>query len=287
MGAPLIRSDPFATVELLAAYLQVEIDPADLMATKALQGATDAIQSYTDSTISYVEDDVIKVDGSGTDTLLLPERPVVSVEEVIVNFDLEVTVALLPPGNFQNTEFEWNTDGMLFRRSAFLVGTQSSEKHWSNRRKSILVTYSHGYKLETTEIQRSRRVLGAAANTHIGVTGFNADTDELLEVVDLSTPADDIPPVSPILTAIADGYGIKVSSSTTGKSLLVSWNKFIPGLPADVEMVCVAVAARGYAQDGSTQESAGSYNTSYAGQPATLTVDEKRVLDKYKPARRK
>lgn len=282
MGAPLVATDPFASVELLAAYLQVDIDPGDLMANEALLGATSLIQSYCDAVISFVEDETIVVDGSGTETLLLPERPVVEVGQVILDFDQDVPNELLGPGNGSNSQYAFSSHGMLYKRATQLVGSGASPTTaWPNRRAAVQVTYSHGYRIDATNVERAQTVTGTTANTHIAIPGLNADTDTLLQVIDMTTAG------HPILTATADGYGIKVSTVTTGKELLVTWEKFIPGLPADVRIITVAVASRAYAQDGATQESAGSYNASYAGQPGVLTEDEKRALDKYKPARRR
>lgn len=282
MGAPLIRSAPFSTVDVLAAYLQVDIDAGDLMANKALQGATDAIQSYVDATISYVENDVVKVDGSGTDVIVLPERPVVDVLEVIEDYDLNVTRDLVLPGNGSESEFDWTPDGLLIRRKSDLLREgQNMGGGWGLRRHSIQVTYSHGYRIDATTVERAQTVSGAALGAHIAVAGFNGATDTLLAVIDTTTAG------HPVLTASEDGYGITVTTSTVGKDLLVTWEKSIPSLPVDIEMVCVAAAARAFAQDGATQESAGSYNASYAGQPATLTADEMRVLNRYKPARKR
>lgn len=214
-GAFYVRSsfpgivDKFASVELLGAYLKEDIDPADVMALAALEGATSAIRKYCDQHLSLVTDDEVVLDGTGSDTMLLPEFPVVDVTSVTEDCDLDTPRVLVPPGSGSASEFAFSGEsGLLFRRNgSFIVQTGSFSGSFGKfpmRRQSVGVVYTHGY--------------------------------------------------DPI--------------------------------PSELQLLCAAVAARGFAQDGATNETAGSYSASYAGQPVVLTADEKRIADRYR-ARRK
>ena len=180
-------ADKFASVELLSAYLMEDIDPEDLMANIALASATEAIRQYCDQFLSLVVDDDTIIDGSGSDTVLLPEFPVIDVDTVV---DLNTDVEMEAPADYV---FE-AAAGMLVRRNGV----------WPIERLSISVKYTHGY---------SR-------------------------------------------------------------------------IPPDIQMVCVAIAARAVAQDGAEHEGTGTFNETYAGQPGTITKDERRILDRYRARRR-
>jgi len=209
MGAPLVPSaQAFATVDLLNSYLVDDISTSDPFALAALAAATSAIQSYCDQRIDFVDGDVVVVDGSGSDILLLPEFPVTDVASVVVDFDRDSARTLVPPGNGSNSEYDWNEAGMLIHRlgSTLMYTSPFNATYgmWPNRRRSVQVTYSHGYAT----------------------------------------------------------------------------------VPAEIQLVCVAIAGRAIAQDGANSETIGSYTAQYAGQPATLTDNEKRILDRYRARRR-
>lgn len=214
LGAFYVRSafapipDIFGTVDLMSEYLQEDIDPADPLALFVLAAAATAARKYCDAHISIVTDDVAIVDGSGSDVLLLPEHPVIDVTTVIEDYDLDSARTLTPPGNGNESEYDWSDSGLLIHRTGtmLLIQNQFSAKYgtWPNRRRSVQVTYSHGFAT----------------------------------------------------------------------------------IPYDIQLVCVASAARGWAQDGANSETAGSYTAQYAGQPASFTKDEQRILDRYR-ARRK
>lgn len=184
----------FADVALLGAYIGDDIEEDDLRGVAALEGATQLIRKYCDSEITIVEDDVVYLDGSGIDELVLPDREVTGVSEVILDYDLDDPTTLVASGEGTASEYTFTARGVLIRRGGV----------WPIRRKSIQVTYTHGFE----------------------------------------------------------------------------------EVPADIKIVTVAVASRAYTQDGANQESVGSYSASFAGQPGVLTADEKRMLGRYKTARR-
>jgi len=177
MGAPLTPTDSFAPVSLLGAYLQETIDDDDPMANAALEAATAAIQSYCDQRLTLVEDDVAVVDGSGSDTLLLPEFPVTDVSVVVVDSDWDSARTLLGPGNGSASEYDWNEAGLLFRRRGQFVYYESRFEAvygmWPPRRKSVTVTYTHGYEVIPADI---RLVTAAVAARAWAQDGANSET---------------------------------------------------------------------------------------------------------------
>jgi len=274
---------PFASVELLAEYLGTDIPDGSLIAGVALKAATNAIQKYCDQTLAYISEDTVTLDGSGSDTLLLPDVPVTDISQVILDIDRgDSAVELLGPENGASSQFDWNDEGLLFRRSGGFVtmGSPFSLTYgkWPLRRRSVQVTYSHGYQVGGLQ---SSRVLGKDIGEVINVNGFSSTAgDTLVTVVDET----DDPDVLLDFTPSGDS-GFTLAVDTTADTLLVTFlasNK----VPADIQLVCVAMAARSYVQDGATQESMGSYSISYGGQPASLTADERLILDRYRDRRR-
>jgi hypothetical protein len=123
----------------LAAFL--EEDEAELPAGAAfLIGlASDAVRDELDQRVDYVEDDVEEVMGEGTDVLLLPELPAIDVTSVAIppgagEEELELTVVA---GDFRLERGRGGRFGVLRRTDGGF---------WPRR--PLLVTYSHGYKLE-------------------------------------------------------------------------------------------------------------------------------------------
>lgn len=206
MGAPVTPTLPFATVDMMSSYLRVEISPVDVIARLALAAATSMIQDYTDQLIAYVEDETVILDGSGNNTMLLPELPVTSVSLVIQDSDTSFPKTLLDQSNGSNAEYTFvgGRKGMLIRRKGRFVsyGDDQTAQYgcWPGRRQSVTVTYTHGY----------------------------------------------------------------------------------PVIPAELQLLCVTVASRAWAQDGATQETVGTYIAQYAGQPGVLTEAEMKMLGRYR-----
>lgn len=89
------------------------------------QAATQAIRDYCGWHVAPVITDTITLDGTGTDTVLLPSRRVVDVQSVKLNgTPLEATT------------FEWSADGLLRRRHG----------SWPERYRSLEVTLEHGFE---------------------------------------------------------------------------------------------------------------------------------------------
>lgn len=139
----------FATFADLGGYLRQDIGPDDVFAQLALDAATEAIQSYTRQTIFEVVDDVVKLDGTGSDTLLLPQQHVTAVSEVIIDIDKDTPQTLLDPSHGSNADYDFTESGILVRREGQTALFQNQFYAvfgvWPDRRRSVQVTYTHGY----------------------------------------------------------------------------------------------------------------------------------------------
>lgn len=140
--------DPFITEAELTTYLGRNVTAEDL-ATLAVGAASDLIRNAVGARLDNVEDDIILVDGSGTDTILLPELPVTEVTEVnYVTPDTDPE--LLDPAE----------DYLVDLRNGALVTRGGT---WLEARGNYEVTYSHGY----TDIPADLRVLALTVAARI------------------------------------------------------------------------------------------------------------------------
>lgn len=106
-------------------------------------GAVFAVESADQTVRTLTEQDfeplvsTVRLDGSGTDTVFLPQRPVSTVGTVTVNGTAE-------------TDFTFTADGRLIRTSdddptyATWGVTSQSSAYWPAGRQNIAVTYEHG-----------------------------------------------------------------------------------------------------------------------------------------------
>lgn len=118
----------FATVEDMAAFLQIQIDEPEQVAAanRALVEATAAIRVYTRQYLELVEDEAITLDVKGGTRLFLPQLPVVEVSEVVE--DEETLV--------EGDDYKLGQYGVLHRLGGF---------KWAAGVQIVTVTYSHGY----------------------------------------------------------------------------------------------------------------------------------------------
>lgn len=119
-------AEDFITESDLAAFL--ELDELDVIfAPFAIDVGCAAIRKFLDQRLTYVEDDEVRMDGSGTDALRLPERPVRDLTSVLED------------------GVEVSTD-LYFLRLSTLYRTDDSGT-WTPGRGNFVVTYSHGWDL--------------------------------------------------------------------------------------------------------------------------------------------
>lgn len=119
----------FATVNDIAAFLQVDITTAEQIAAanRALTEATAAIRNYCRQFLELVEDEEIVLDGHGGTRLFLPQLPVLEVSAVVEDGE-----ALTPA-----TDYKLGQYGILHRVGGY---------RWPREVQVIAITYSHGYE---------------------------------------------------------------------------------------------------------------------------------------------
>jgi hypothetical protein len=181
MGAPLTPVPPFGTVGQMSAYLRVEISPTDLIANLALGAATVAIQNYTDQVLVYVSE-TVTLDGSGNDTILLPELPVIDVTAVVTNSDTSQPVTLNGPSFGSTADYGWTGgfDGLLIHRRGASIHWggmfDATYGNWPDRRQSVQVTYSHGWQTIPTDLQLLCAIIASRAFAQDGATAETVGT---------------------------------------------------------------------------------------------------------------
>lgn len=111
--------------EDLGNYLGSDLSASE-KALQVVDAASDTVRTMTEQVLNEVNSDDIVLDGTGTDSLLLPERPVNAVSSVAVDGDA-LTV---------DDDYVLNGDGILFR---------TFPAKWRRARQNVAVTYDHGY----------------------------------------------------------------------------------------------------------------------------------------------
>lgn len=141
----------------LGIYLQRDFSD-DPLADFACEAAVDIIRTYTNQLLDAEEADEIKVDGTGTDALLLPEHPVVAVVSVSIGDD----DPLVEDDDYVVHPYT----GIVFRLNGF---------SWPRGRQNISVTYTHGY--EEDEVPQTIRLVALQVAARIYAAGGTSDPD--------------------------------------------------------------------------------------------------------------
>lgn len=130
-------TDPFISREDLAAYAQRTFDAGDdLLLAISLDSACQLVRSYIGQDVNYLADDEVLLDGTGTDTLLLPQLPVKSVSVVTMieetgtgaTSDLEETILV------DSIDYTLGAAGILHRAGV-----------WDRGVSNVKVKYSRGW----------------------------------------------------------------------------------------------------------------------------------------------
>lgn len=142
--------DPFISTQDLVDYLGRggTADPGMVMAADA---ACDMVRTVAEQSFNQATSTVV-LDGSGTDTLLLPDLPVTAAGTVTVN-----------GGTI--TDYVLNDNGMLFRGTAGV----SQGPVWPLGRQNVSVTYDHGYA--STDLPRDVRMVALSVASRLVVQG--------------------------------------------------------------------------------------------------------------------
>ncbi len=145
---------PFITQQDLSDYLGRDVT-ADNGALMAIDAACDTIRDLTEQDFTYGTS-TITLDGTNTDCLVLPQRPVANAGTVLVNGGT-VTDYIAP-----------TPDGFLYR------GTTTGScwggwSKWPRGRQNIRVTYEHGFA--SIDVPRSIRMVAISLAARLIVQG--------------------------------------------------------------------------------------------------------------------
>lgn len=162
VGREVAVPNPFISVQDLIDYRGIggTADPAFVAGCVIVaDAACDVVRTFTELTINQVVGGITTLDGTGTDALLLPERPVTAAGTVVVNGG---TV----------TDYVLSDEGVLYRTA----GTASwddwsliTPPTWPAGRQNITVTYDYGWADD--EIPRDIRAVALAFATRMAVQG--------------------------------------------------------------------------------------------------------------------
>ena len=133
MGA--ILSTPFISRQDLSDYLGRDVT-ADDGATIAVDSACAVVRTLTEQDFSETTE-TIYLDGSGTDLMFLPQRPVSAAGTVEVNGTAVTDYTYTESGKLIRTsddEPTWSTWGQTYQPVAY----------WPEGRQNVSVTYTHG-----------------------------------------------------------------------------------------------------------------------------------------------
>lgn len=143
--------DPFIDISDLYAYLRLPplgAGDEDPLAVIALDSACYTIRGFLHQTINKITNDVIMIDCDGTDTIMLPEAPVISVSNVeMVAAPVWVTDDFSPALNTPIDPSSYLVEydrGMLVLRAGGV---------WGDDRGAVQVTYTHGWDVIPTDIR--------------------------------------------------------------------------------------------------------------------------------------
>jgi hypothetical protein len=130
------------TVSELGDYVGRDLSSDD-GAAMAVAMASETVKTLTEQDFGAVTAETVHLDGTGTDTLLLPQVPVTAAGTVVVN-----------GGTLDNNEYTVSSDGRLVRIYHGTDGTaswstwgrtRSASAYWPQGRGNVSVTYQHGY----------------------------------------------------------------------------------------------------------------------------------------------
>lgn len=168
-------ADPFISSQDIVDYLGrgTATDPRMIIAADA---ACDVCRTLSEQTFNQATS-TVRLDGSGTDALLLPDLPVTSAGTVLVNGG---TV----------TDYALNGNGILYRGTAGV----DPRPVWPSGRQNVTVTYDHGYA--TADLPRDVRMVALSIASRLVVQG---------------------PALEETVGAVRVKYGVNASDLTNGE----------------------------------------------------------------------
>lgn len=141
--------DPFIDVSDLYAYLRLP-PPGDTddLATIALDAACYTIRGFLHQTINRVDNEIIAIDTDGSDTIMVPEAPLISVSDVqMIAAPVWVTDDFSPG---LNTVIDPSSYLVEYDRGMLVLRAGGS---WGDDRGSVQLTYTHGWDVIPTDIR--------------------------------------------------------------------------------------------------------------------------------------
>lgn len=119
---------PFISDDDLSAYLGTTVSETDLNTVIALDAACQTVRDELHLQVNYLEGDEVRLDGTGTRSLILPELPVIDVAEV-----RDENGDVVDPDRY---DWDYRT-GILWHK----------DWHWWWGHLNHTVTYTHGWAL--------------------------------------------------------------------------------------------------------------------------------------------
>jgi len=141
----------FATIDELASYTGVSIDPAQ--GALLLDLATSSIQEAAGQQILLVTDDQVTLKGNWSRRINLPQRPVVDVSQVVLSSGTALTDSdVAGPDSLTlqaGEDYLWQRSGTMWRPRGFTVTTEHTFDtgvwaNWGGPDMEVNVIYSHG-----------------------------------------------------------------------------------------------------------------------------------------------
>jgi hypothetical protein len=145
---------PLATIEDVAALLQRDLTPAEVTNGVRLLGmASDVVRRYTRQQITQATE-TITLPGNWDNTLVLPQRPITAVSNVLINgatpsytlWRVLDDTLFLGTGAYQ-PDFGvllWSGNA-LWGPAGSNSGPQATGATWGGPQAQVTVTYTHGY----------------------------------------------------------------------------------------------------------------------------------------------
>lgn len=158
---------PFITISELTDKLGESA--ATSRGTAVISNACDLVRIFTEQALYPVGTVTVSLDGTGTDTLLLPERPVLNAGTVVEGSG---TLTL-------GTDYELSDNGVLYRKPGVIDsgwGTQELRTYWWPGRQNIDVTFEYGY--DTVPGDLKEVALSMAARLFPPPVGSNVTEEE-------------------------------------------------------------------------------------------------------------
>lgn len=146
--------DPFITVQDLSDFLGRDVT-ADNGALMAVDAACDVIRDITEQDFN-AGTTTLSLDGTGTDVLVLPQRPVTRAGTVLVDGGT-ITDYIAP-----------TPDGFLYRGAALATYTGTGAC-WPRGRQNVTVTYEHGF--QAIDVPRSVRMVAISYAARLVLQG--------------------------------------------------------------------------------------------------------------------